>query len=564
MGNTWSHVRANRGDELVLFDSRFFLLCLPEDQPPPDCSASAPAQCGYHSDLNASSVLLLQDEESDLVVTARSASERYFRRLQSRDAGDMARPGVIQALRSIPRVQSSHSVKRARERETSLMRFFQPDGKAALTESRRHSLEATLSCCDNLLAPSPFTRRRLAVNDSGTDVFATNPASLPLNIELWPTKAATIAAAPLEINIARILEPSSILDTTAMKCESEVSSFDPDLAQLHVHSVSLGEPVPIASSKTFQHPCNETLVFTRELTGSVKASTMMLRVKMKHAMATFISHFVTIPIQWSLFRAPTPADAEQVVFVGPTPAPVGEQIVLKWGTTDTMCSLRRNVCVIEIPRSGWPQVATPYVYSSQVYGSAPATIMIPFVQVSDEKMEYVEVRIRSNSSAFGFFVESNGSTFEMVAKHTAFANASAVVNLTSSGNESSMVVVIPREQRQLHLEHFTLAIRPAAVNFVGAVRFDVEVVTIRVFEPMEPIQQTSSELTTVHQVHIDWMSADSFTSIQPSPPDVAVYRSLPMMLQGTATISFSFRITSGKRISNETASLDTNSGCVCM
>ncbi|TYZ62049.1 hypothetical protein PybrP1_007518 [[Pythium] brassicae (nom. inval.)] len=189
------------------------------------------------------------------------------------------------------------------------------------------------------LTPPSFTRRRLAANDSDADVFVADPALPPLNIELWPMKAATIAAAELEINVARILEPSSILGTTVT--ESSVA----------------------------------------------KASAMMLQVKMKQATATYISYIATIPIQCA----------------------------------DARCSQRRNVCSIEIPRSGWPQVAAPYVYSSQVNDGAPATITIPFVQVSDEEAEYVELRIRSNSSASSFFIESSGRTFEMWACYKALA-----------------------------------------------------------------------------------------------------------------------------------------------
>lgn len=207
-------------------------------------------------------------------------------------------------------------------------------------------------------------------------------------------------------------------------------------------------------------------------------------------------------------------------------------VILKYSISGSSgCFVYQNARLVTVPHTGEPQVATPYVYSTKVYEGASATVNIPLIEVADQLEEFVELKIQSNVSSLQFQVEANDSAIAMVTR------AMNSTNLTT--------VIVQRTDLQHRIEHMAIKITPHD-SFVGVVRFDVEVTAIRDNDAdVDNVEQYSSDFATIYQVVLEWFDSASFTSIQPSPPGTAVYRSLPMQLRGNSTLSFSYRLSSG-------------------
>lgn len=212
--------------------------------------------------------------------------------------------------------------------------------------------------------------------------------------------------------------------------------------------------------------------------------------------------------------------------------PVYFDIVLKFSKLGSVgCAVRQNARLITVSHTGEPQVALPYVYSSMVYEGAFATVNIPLIEVADQLHEFIELKIRSNVSSLRFQFEGNDSAVAVVGSNTSAANLTTVV--------------VQRSDLQHRIERMAIQLIPMD-NFVGAVQFEIEVAAIRnnVVE-MDNVEQYCSEFLTIYQVVLEWFDSASFTSIEPSPLGTAMYRSMPMQLRTSVTLSFSYRLSSG-------------------
>lgn len=223
--------------------------------------------------------------------------------------------------------------------------------------------------------------------------------------------------------------------------------------------------------------------------------------------------------------------------------------IVTWRTTDgdtsasdesaAACVVRSNIQLVTVPLTGSPHVAVPYVYSTRVYASSFAVVTIPLVQVADPLDEYIEVRIRSSSSAGAFVIEMDDDSSDGVVLSM---NATTATNATAMANETT--AVIPRSDQRHQLEHLALRIQPNG-TFTGVVRFHIDVVVMQASrEDVASVQEATSARTVSHEAVVEWFDPATFTSIQPTPPGVAVYRSVPMRLRGNTTVSFSYRLSS--------------------
>lgn len=368
------------------------------------------------------------------------------------------------------------------------------------------------------------------------DGFSASPPQVPLDIQLARV-TDTAMSVPIQLTVSTFAERSRI-ETEWSAASSSISVVECHFCELSPRGLrTLYALEAVVQEYKFEEFAS--MLFTKARTSSLPRVTGLSLIWSNAAELQVGGFYIhgerLVPQMYNASAVYVTLDADTVANVSFVPSnKSGESLldaILEWKDTSTGssgCALRQNFRLVTISRADEPTVAVPYVYSSRVYEDSFAKINIPLIEVANQGEEYLELKVHPNISSVGFVIETNDGTFKI-----------------SSNATNSSSVIVRRSDHQDRLKRVEIRIKPNA-TFIGFARFDIEVSAVHANDELSSIQQYSSACTALHQVVLEWFRTD-FASIRPTSLGAAVYRSLPMKLLGDSTLSFNYRISSGKR-----------------
>ncbi|KAG2939403.1 hypothetical protein PC115_g3107 [Phytophthora cactorum] len=202
-------------------------------------------------------------------------------------------------------------------------------------------------------------------------------------------------------------------------------------------------------------------------------------------------------------------------------------VIVEWKSaenTDSGCFFAQHFVVSVLPSFSQPLFAAPYSFSRKVLQGSTAQITIPTMATTNPEIEYISLAVAVNTTDNNIIIKRDGIQYYPLT------------------DDQRYFFLIQRDDAMDSAKRGILSITPNS-SFSGILQFAISVSAIGFIDDAIPFQELGVESSTIREVEIEWIPDDEPLE-KPVPAGEAIYRSLSTKLQGNATLSFGYQMSS--------------------